>query len=67
MSDKTQWETMESAPKDGSAILVALRDSDIPYPVKFMDGAWAMTWDHYKLNPDGDGPTHWMPLPGAPQ
>lgn len=62
------WNPMESAPKDGTVILVLLEGSNIPYPARW-DGppkmashGWFMTWDNYMLSGD-DCPLCWRPCP----
>jgi hypothetical protein len=63
-SGLTEWQPIESAPKDGTNILAAWADTWPKNPhaeaMYFSDGGW---WYSY----DGDGhsrpPTHWMPLP----
>lgn len=66
------WRPMTSAPKDGTAILVLLAGSDIPYPVRWIEDkmdlpkngvpGWYTTWDHYPIL-DDDGPLCWMRCP----
>lgn len=64
-ASKQEWQPIETAPRDGTAVFVSLIGSDIPHPARFENGEWRMTWDRYALS-DWDGPTHWMPLPAAP-
>lgn len=64
-SNRDGWHPISTAPKDGTAILAKLTDSDIPMPVRFGKGKWAVTWDCYPLS-EFDGPTHWKPLPAPP-
>lgn len=59
------WRSIESAPRDGTGILVKLPDSDMPHTAKFWRGSWTVAWDHSKLK-GWDAPTHWMPLPELP-
>lgn len=59
------WQPIETAPKDGTAVLGMLIGSNIPPPMRFMSGGWVISWDHHRLS-EWDGPTHWMPLPEAP-
>lgn len=59
------WQPIETAPKDGTAVLGSLIGSDIPHPVRFKNGQWVSSWDGFKLS-EWDGPTHWMPLPKRP-
>ena len=74
-----KWQPIETAPKDGTAILVLLFGSDIAHAArwydeqatieeKYQDGGpgWYLTWDHYKLSARY-GPTNWMPLPPPPE
>ena len=60
-----QWRPIETAPKDGTAILAKLPDSEIPYSVRFVDGCWLITWDGQPLS-WYDWPTHWIPLSQEP-
>lgn len=62
------WRPMRTAPKDGTAILVLIEASDVPYAVRWdcaHDHGWLMTWDNYRLSP-ADGPRYWMPCPADP-
>ena len=59
------WRPIESAPRDGTGILVKLPDSDMPHTAKFWRGSWTVAWDHSELK-GWDAPTHWMPLPELP-
>ena len=77
----SEWRSIESAPKNGTLVLVC--DPHLDYPVtvgayfkgdrddatgRFQRGDWA-GW----LSMDGDhlasisNPTHWMPLPEPPK
>lgn len=75
MSDKAKWQPIETAPKDGTTILVCYdrcydKNGFAPIAVK---------WRTYHPNAKGgaewrdsnghkiQGVTHWMPLPEAPQ
>jgi len=60
------WQPIETAPKDGSVILGALPDSNIPQSIRFKKCSWVISWDHSKLS-QFDEPTHWMPPPPAPE
>jgi hypothetical protein len=72
---KTNWQPIETAPKDGTFILIYLGD---PWN-KVEMARWYDTWNNWQTDilPDypereevyGIGscvPTHWMPLPEAP-
>lgn len=60
-----EWKPIETAPRDDTAVLGKLPDSDIPMPVRYRNGKWVVTWDLHPLS-QYDIPTHWMPLPDAP-
>ena len=66
-----QWRGIESAPRDGTAIIMLLDGSDIPHSVRWIcngeipgidEDGWYMVWDHYHLG-SADIPTGWLPLP----
>ena len=65
-----QWQPIETAPKDGTAILSTwpslFKDQDKWFiqPVFFRDGIWLHLWDHDETLPLN--PTHWQPLPSPP-
>ena len=61
------WQPIETAPKDGQAILVT--DGMNCYCVEWDEEFDWWTVDDNKLGPfrlRGSAPTHWMPLPPAP-
>lgn len=69
------WQPMNTAPKDGAAVLVLLEGSNIPYAVRWRSTSdelgvdsegWFMTWDNHKLSAM-DGPRYWMPPPNDPE
>jgi hypothetical protein len=68
----SNWQPIETAPKDGNRILVS-GNTDIA-TTEFTNGRWVLS----PIAWDGDGetggiadlefvPTHWMPLPEPPQ
>lgn len=69
---QAQWQPIETAPKDGTRFL-GLHDGWHEF-FHWQDGAnehtkgwptgWRTTFTVYR---EGTGPTHWMPLPAAPQ
>lgn len=62
LEHETQWHTMETAPKDGTEVLVF---SNIGLMVSFyFKGMWREKANMLGLRKD---PTHWMPLPKAPK
>ncbi len=60
----SQWETIKTAPKDGTLILAWTVEGDRPC---------VLAWRTYRWDDDsGDSyqdyqPTHWMPLPPPPE
>ena len=64
---QAEWRHIETAPKDGQAILVT--DGMDCYCVEWDEEFDWWTVDDNKLGPfrlRGSAPTHWMPLPAAP-
>jgi len=62
-----KWMDIETAPKDGQAILVT--DGRGCYCVEWSEEFDWWTVDDNKLGPfrlRGSSPTHWIPLPAAP-
>lgn len=69
------WKRMQTAPKDGTAVLALLEGSDVAHAVrwlpaddKFANGTagWHIVLD---LTPVAahDGPRYWMPIPEDPE
>jgi len=55
----SSWQPIETAPQDGTNVLIAFADRHIQlWQTRVQDGKWM--W--YEV-----GPTHWMPLPEPPQ
>ena len=54
------WQPIETAPKDGSSILLATPKGRIA------DGFWALTYGVWSWPYVMVEPTHWMPLPAPP-
>lgn len=60
----SEWQPIETAPKDGTDILVGFAGQDRP-PVVV---GWFDDWLEYdSVNILKGKPTHWMPLPEPPQ
>lgn len=76
MTDKmqTEWQTIDSAPRDGTRILcsrVGKRDS---YKKSIRSTHWGLAPDKTRgervekwINFINGDPTHWMPLPKPPE
>lgn len=57
------WQPIETAPKDGTQILVPVTIGGIMNVVSWWSGAWREGVNGMKLKND---PTHWMSLPPPP-
>ena len=55
------WKPIESAPRDGTAILAKLPDSDCPVVINHGPKGWMVAWDNYNLGVS-NAPTHWQAL-----
>lgn len=65
----TQWQPIETAPKDGTRVLLFTRWlGDGQYHCPPFDDVQIGLWDRdeWELINIGD-PTHWMPLPSPPE
>lgn len=64
-----RWQPIESAPKDGTRVLIYGPSDFIPGGRGISLASWDYsTWvgDFHEEVYAGEGPTHWMPLPEAP-
>lgn len=66
----TEWQPIETAPRDGTRILVYTAErcrrclpGTVGMAVMFWDGAWAIVDGIHARHL----PTHWKPLPEPPQ
>lgn len=60
------YQRMDTAPLDGTAVLVLLDGSDVPHAARYVEGVgWHLVWDNWKI-PEYDGPRWWMPCPPDP-
>lgn len=61
----TDWQTIGTAPKDGTAVdLWRGANSSRLTDAYWRDGKW--WWKHYRYDEAEDQITHWMPLPSPP-
>jgi hypothetical protein len=69
------WLPIETAPKDGTAVLSLLAGSDVAHSVRWLESShkfakgtagWHIVWDLSRASLN-DGPEYWMPIPGAPE
>jgi hypothetical protein len=58
----SEWKPIESAPKDGTWVLLGYEGSDT-----IMIASWnGRSWDDGDFHSTIDGATHWMPRPNPP-
>lgn len=68
-----EWQPIETAPKDGTAILIwdtYVHDLSMPVVgswVENTDYGGEFEWEHWKSGGVLYNPTHWMPLPTPPK
>lgn len=72
----SQWQPIQTAPKDGTAILLWEQYSTNPFVGYWQDGGWNACLEHVEAHGGWDGAiavglivmpvTHWMPLPPEP-
>lgn len=70
------WVPIETAPKDGSYLLLWEQYSETPFVGYWSGGSWSVSHEHVDAEGGWDGAnvvdalsmpiTHWMPLPPAP-
>jgi hypothetical protein len=64
LSAAGQWQTMESAPRDGTVVLCVIKGKPpLMLPMMWRDGFW---WDDIDRG-FSDAVTHWMHLPPPPE
>ena len=75
----SQWQPIETAPKDGSLLLLKEKWEDEPFIGQWVNsaygGRWAASRTHYDTDGNAcvidrvysEGVAHWMPLPPAPK
>ena len=64
MSD---WQPIETAPKDGTAVLGYHSGKMTTVYFEFWGGPWKLVAPGSCAEEDDWEPTHWMPLPSPPQ
>ena len=65
-----EWQPIETAPKDGTRILIGVWDLGPDVTSARWNGAfWDMSIQDEEFCGESDfaGPTHWMPLPDPPK
>lgn len=65
------WKGIESAPRDGTDVMAGrpVAFGWTPYPLRsrYIDGRWRAQFNERDWRAYDPQPTHWMPLPPAPQ
>jgi hypothetical protein len=66
MSD---WLPIESAPRDGTKVLVGCNWHPMFVVASFKNGKWTVSWDAVPLDEDSgwDELTHWAPISPMPE
>jgi hypothetical protein len=63
-----QWQSIETAPRDGTRILMFAGNGILGTSNLSYTGEWSEKWQCFKSDLMNDcHPTHWMPLPPAPK
>lgn len=60
--DGSQWRPIETAPRDGTLVMVGAPDCGVSLVRWMLD-----TWIDEQGFTQGSWPTHWQPLPAAPE
>lgn len=73
----SEWQPIETAPKDGTKMILADLSDGGPVPSNIGVGAWEFVesndwdekpvWDWAAYAGTTEDPTHWMPLPDPPE
>lgn len=64
----SEWQPIETAPRTSRSILAYVPENKCIYAV-YWDGhygSWRIFGGGFRTFLDGDGPSHWMPLPDPP-
>ena len=68
MAKGNVWQPIETAPKDGTQIIVGCSKYKRSYVAIFERGTWRSGWEGGDWTFDVElKPTHWMPLPTPPK
>ncbi len=64
-----EWQSIETAPKDGTPVLLYIPSVNDMVTAKYLGRQWVLCeFGGYAEDGDLDGdPTHWMPLPSPPE
>ena len=61
------WQPIETAPKDGTFILMMCKGAEIPAVVQWTESGWKECGDADDYVPVWSDPESWMPLPVPPK
>jgi hypothetical protein len=62
---KSEWQPIETAPRDGTVVLLCCKEWIITGAIHQGINAWVNNGPNYCQIPSDEQPTHWMPLPRA--
>ena len=69
--EEVAWQPIESAPRDGTDVMagrpVAFGWTPHPLRSRYIDGRWRAQFGERDWRSYDPQPTHWMPIPPAPQ
>lgn len=69
----SQWQPIETAPKDGSPVVVYMPWNGLVRTAHYKPNytrpfqPWCVHWDMTNKSRPYQSPSHWMPLPPPPQ
>lgn len=66
LADALEWRTIDSAPRDGSTVLVAHASNGAIFCAAWENDAWIDGATNSFDEPVEYSPSHWLPLPPAP-
>ena len=68
-SDMREWQSIETAPKDGTNVVLYFANSKGGVIASMVNGAWRLSANGtgFALDTERYEPTHWMPLPDPPE
>lgn len=62
----SEWQPIETAPRDGSLVLLAMAGDFEPTLGRFLGGRWIDDFTDDLESACGFTATHWLPLPKTP-
>lgn len=65
-AEAARWQTMDTAPRDGTDVLGSCDWEELYVVARWSDGRWTAQWDGSPIGPELEI-THWQPLPAPPE